>query len=957
MRSAARLWLIVVPAALAAVVGAIVLGARSEHEDQPGVLLVVGLLIGVAFIAAGLVARTRRPENRMGLLLMAVGFTWLLGAVAFSNNSLVFSLGTAVGSIWAAVFVHALLAYPSGRLAAAWERRVVIGGYVLAGLANVAIQLFDPDPAACSECPENAFMVQDNATAASVLSALVQVLAVAYLLSVAVVIALRWRGSSKVARRLLGPVLLAGGVSIALLAISIGVQPASQTAAEVISVVAAIVFLAVPFLFLSGVLRSRLARSAVSQLLVEMPEGVSPEEAQENLRHALHDPSLELAYWLPERGGYVDVYGRALTLPEESPERAVTPVEYEDRPVAALIHDPTLREESELVGAVVAAARVTIERDRLQAELRARLDELQRERDFIRDVVNAAPSYFAVLQPDGRIVRFNDTLAAASGLPDDESVRDRPFWDVFATSEDADALRTWFSAATAGSERGEHEARMKGVGHELITAWTITPVADERGERRYLLAGLDLTVRIQHQQALAASELRSRALLEAVPDNIYRVARAEGRFLDVKWSDPTRLPRPPEEFIGATIHDLGLPPEVVERFFVSAEQAFATGAVQEVDYQLEVEGELLHLEARIVPSGEEEYYVIVRDVSDRRRAEDAVQRQRDFLSAVADATPSFLAIVGPDGRMSNDPMNQPLRELTGLSTEDAAGQIFWELVSAPEDVDEVRRVVHEVTARGRPVSTETEWLARGGERRLVAWTCSPLPVLDPGLDFHLVSGVDVTERAAQAEELRRSRARLVQAGDDERRRLERNLHDGAQQRLVSLSLSLRLAQAKIGSDPDAADELLSGAGAELALALEELRELARGIHPAVLTERGLGPALESLTNRAPFPVDLDCMPDERLPGPVEAAAFYVVSEALANVAKYAEASSVRVTVERMNGRAIVEVADDGKGGADPTGGSGLRGLVDRVEALDGQLAVESPAGGGTRVRAEIPLPQ
>jgi signal transduction histidine kinase len=205
------------------------------------------------------------------------------------------------------------------------------------------------------------------------------------------------------------------------------------------------------------------------------------------------------------------------------------------------------------------------------------------------------------------------------------------------------------------------------------------------------------------------------------------------------------------------------------------------------------------------------------------------------------------------------------------------------------------------------------------------------------------------------EQLAASRARLVEASDAERRRLERNLHDGAQQRLVSLSLSLRLAQARLKSDPEGAGELLGAAGAELALALEELRELARGIHPAVLTDRGLGPALESLADRAPLPVDLLAIPDDRLPGPVEAAAFYVVAEALTNVAKYADASSVSVSVARANGRAIVEVSDDGKGGADPARGSGLRGLVDRVEALEGRLAVVSPPGAGTRVRAEIPL--
>ncbi|MCC6223646.1 MAG: hypothetical protein IT201_09185, partial [Thermoleophilia bacterium] len=185
---------------------------------------------------------------------------------------------------------------------------------------------------------------------------------------------------------------------------------------------------------------------------------------------------------------------------------------------------------------------------------------------------------------------------------------------------------------------------------------------------------------------------------------------------------------------------------------------------------------------------------------------------------------------------------------------------------------------------------------------------------------------------------------------------ERNLHDGAQQRLVSLALSLRLAGARVRSDPAGTEELLATAGDELALALGELRELARGIHPAILTDRGLGPALEALAARSPVPVEVALPTGERLPGPIEAAAYFVVSESLANVAKYAGASAASVRVARDGGLLLVEVADDGAGGADPARGSGLRGLADRVEALDGRLAVESPPGAGTRVRAELPLP-
>ena len=209
--------------------------------------------------------------------------------------------------------------------------------------------------------------------------------------------------------------------------------------------------------------------------------------------------------------------------------------------------------------------------------------------------------------------------------------------------------------------------------------------------------------------------------------------------------------------------------------------------------------------------------------------------------------------------------------------------------------------------------------------------------------------------AAAREQLKASRARIVEAGDAERRRLERNLHDGAQQRLVSLALALRLAQSRLPDDPQGASELLTRASEELTVGLEELRELARGIHPAILTSRGLASALDALAERSTVPVDVAGAPSERLPEPIEAAAFYVVSESLANVAKYASASRARVDVARDDGLLVVEVSDDGVGGADATKGSGLRGLADRVEALGGRLLVASQPGHGTTVRAELPV--
>lgn len=207
---------------------------------------------------------------------------------------------------------------------------------------------------------------------------------------------------------------------------------------------------------------------------------------------------------------------------------------------------------------------------------------------------------------------------------------------------------------------------------------------------------------------------------------------------------------------------------------------------------------------------------------------------------------------------------------------------------------------------------------------------------------------------ARVDELEQSRARLLEVSLVERRRIERNLHDGAQQRLVALSVQLSLARARLDEDPAQAGALLDAAREELAQGLEELRELARGIHPAILSDRGLAPALGALADRAPTAVELAEVPQERLPEPVEAAVYFVVAEALTNVARYAQASQATVGVRRENGHALVEVRDDGVGGADAEAGSGLRGLADRLAALDGRLEVSSPPGRGTTVRARIP---
>jgi signal transduction histidine kinase len=557
--------------------------AGSDHEEASGGVMVLGPLIAVAFIGTGLYAWWRRPDNRFGALMVAVGFVWSIGALSASDNRGVFIIGLLVSPLAYALLLHMLVAFPSGRLRTRWERFLVGLAYFDTTIITLVAVLFHQTADhsdACEGCPSNPILISDEPGFAEALFGLQSLIGVFGLTAIAVLLVRRWRHASPSYRRAVAPVLAVGAVTVLLLGVSLlgdvtgWPDGAVEDAIDLLSLVG---MLSVPFAFLLGLLRSRLSRAgAVSELVARLSETDRRQGLRDALADALGDPSLSLAYWLPERELYVDAEGHPVDLPEREGQ-VCTHVEHEGRPVGVICHDASLENERELVQAVAAAAGLALENERLDAELRARV-----------------------------------------------------------------------------------------------------------------------------------------------------------------------------------------------------------------------------------------------------------------------------------------------------------------------------------------------------------------------------------------EELRASRSRIVQAADDERRRLERDLHDGAQQRLVSLALNLRLARSKVDEDPAAAAELIDETAAELGEATDELRELARGLHPAVLSDRGLGPALEALAGRAPVPVALGDPPAERLPAPVESAAYFVVAEALTNVARYAEASRAEVSVVRDNGRVEVEVRDDGVGGADPAAGSGLRGLADRVAALDGLLQVESRAGEGTTVRAVIP---
>jgi signal transduction histidine kinase len=258
--------------------------------------------------------------------------------------------------------------------------------------------------------------------------------------------------------------------------------------------------------------------------------------------------------------------------------------------------------------------------------------------------------------------------------------------------------------------------------------------------------------------------------------------------------------------------------------------------------------------------------------------------------------------------------------------------------------DDPQRTVTEVDHHGEPVAAIVHDRAQDTGTVRAAGTATALLLENQRLDAEL---------RARLVELQASRARLVEAADDERRRLERDLHDGAQSRLVALALNLRLARMK-ESDGSETAALLDASIDELGVSLRELRDLARGIHPAVLSERGLEPAVRALAARAPVPVEVVGRTAGRLPAAVETAAYFVISEGLTNVSKYSHAERATVRVERVDGRLVVEVSDDGIGGADAGDGSGLRGLSDRVAALSGTLEVSSPPGRGTRLRAHLP---
>jgi PAS domain S-box-containing protein len=340
---------------------------------------------------------------------------------------------------------------------------------------------------------------------------------------------------------------------------------------------------------------------------------------------------------------------------------------------------------------------------------------------------------------------------------------------------------------------------------------------------------------------------------------------------------------------------------------------------------------------------------------ERRRAEESGHAAEQRHRAALDAALDCFVTMDEQGRVVE--FNPAAERTFGYRTEDVLGREMGELIVPPHLREQHREGLRRYLAGGAPrvldQRIEVEAMRADGSRIPVELAITRIDVPGPAMFTAYLR--DITERRLAEAELRASRARVVEAGDAARRQIERDLHDGAQQQLVAVAVSLRIARSRLEKgDPDAALELVDEASSDLSEAISELRELARGIHPAVLTEGGLEPALRGLVRRSAVPAQLVAVPPGRFPEGVEAAIYFTVAEGLTNAARHAQAELVEIEVTHRDGVLRVEVRDDGIGGAGSSAGTGLRGLVDRLEVLSGSLVVSSPSGEGTTILAEVP---
>ncbi len=596
------------------------------------------------------------------------------------------------------------------------------------------------------------------------------------------------------------------------------------------------------------------------------------------------------------------------------------------------------------------------------------------------------------------------TLASGQGLPGEVWQTGRPAWIADAAEHPRPLPRS--RAADAAGLRSAFAFPIRGGG-EVIAVMEFFAAARAAPDEKLLATVTSLGSQIgqfvgrcRAEHGVRESEARKTAILNAAFDCIVTMD-GDGNIVEVNAATETTFGYSAEEMVGRELAELMIPPgRLREDHRRGLRRYMGTGASRMVGHPVELtamraDGSTFPVELAVTRPelpGPALFCGYLRDVTERRRAELALQGMAEEQAALRRVATAVAAEMEPErlfglvaeevGRALDAGIGNILRYsgdgtalVMGVWSEgaeaipvgttlvldgDTIAPTIWR-THRPARYDSLEgrtgSLVDTLRSTGIKAAVGAPVFVAGDLWGAVIISSDDAP-FPPEAEFRVGDFADLAAQAianAHArEELAASRMRIVEASDAERRRLERNLHDGAQQRLVATSLSVRMAARRVTDDP-ALRAMLDGAGDELLLALEELRELARGLHPAVLSDHGLYAAVEAVAERAPLPVTVDVPVDERLPETVEAAAYFVVCEALTNVAKYAHASAARVRVERSDGHATVEVVDDGVGGADERGGSGLRGLADRVEALGGRLVVTSPVGEGTAVRARLPV--
>ena len=373
--------LLIALAAVAAGIGAAWIELTSTIVGDNAPTAAIALLVGWSYVACGLLAWRHRPANPLGPVMLCIGFAWFATFLGAWRSALPFTVGFVFQNLYLVGFIFLILSFPSGHLTRRLDRALVGVAVALTVVLQIVWLLFTPSRSViCTDCPDNLLQIGGNATISNDLLAVQRIAGVMAALVSAVVLVVRWRRASVAERRAAAPVFWSGSAILAALALSVTNDILDKPVGIGPALLRAVVFAAFPLSVLAVMLRQRLARGAVAGLVVELGEQARPHDLRDALARTLGDPTLELAYWVPATGRYVDPDGTPVRLPEDDPRRAATLVRRGEEPIAALIHDPALSENAELIDSVCAAAGLALENERLQADLRARLAELEASR-------------------------------------------------------------------------------------------------------------------------------------------------------------------------------------------------------------------------------------------------------------------------------------------------------------------------------------------------------------------------------------------------------------------------------------------------------------------------------------------------------------------------------------------------------------------------------------------------